>query len=397
MILYCDCFSGISGDMFLGSLIDLGLSIDILREELGKLKIPFLIQAEKVKKGSIQATQIKIMNPEEHLHHIHHDNYHHHRPAKELIGILQESDLSPAIKEKSISLLWKIAQAEGKIHGQKPEEVFLHEVGGLDTLIDITGAIIGLNYFQIKKVFASAIPTGFGFIKTAHGKLPIPAPATVELLKGVPIKSGQIPYELTTPTGAVIIANLANEFGPLPYMIIEKIGYGAGYHDFETPNVLRLFLGRVPENEQVEENILIETNLDDMSPQIIEYVSDKLFDIGVLDVFTAPIFMKKQRPAIQLSVIFPPHLLEKVKNILFQETTTLGFRVIHFHKVFLAREDRLVDTAWGKIRVKISKYQKGFKITPEYEECKKIAQKYQIPLLDVIRSIHQSAMEIIEL
>ncbi|NLJ50318.1 MAG: nickel pincer cofactor biosynthesis protein LarC [Candidatus Atribacteria bacterium] len=395
MFLYCDCFSGISGDMFLGALVDLGLPIDKLQEELAKLKIPFFIQAEKVSKGSIQATQIKIIDPKEN-HYTHHGNHHYHRPAKELVGILQESDLPPLIKEKSISLLWKIAQAEAKIHGRKPEDVFLHEVGGLDTLIDISGTIIGLHFFQIKKVFASTIPTGFGFIETAHGKLPIPAPATVELLKGVPIKSGHIPNELTTPTGAVLIANLVDEFGPLPHMIIEKIGYGAGYHDFETPNVLRLFLGCVPENEQVEENILIETNLDDMSPQIIEYVSDKLFDIGALDVFTTPIFMKKQRPAIQLSVIFPSHLFEKVKNILFQETTTLGFRFIHFNKIFLTREDRLVDTTWGKIRVKISKHQKGFRITPEYEECRKIAQKYQIPLLDVIHSIHQSALETIE-
>lgn len=398
MILYCDCFSGISGDMFLGGLVDLGLPIDLLQEELTKLKISFLIQAEKVTKRAIQATQVIITDPEEHHHHTHHpDHHHHHRPAKELVRILQESDLSSSIKEKSISLLWKIAQAEGSIHGQNPEEVFLHEVGGLDTIIDITGAIIGLNYFHIKKVFASTISTGFGFIETAHGKLPIPAPATVELLKGVPIKSGHIPHELTTPTGAAIIAGITNEFGTLPHMVIEKIGYGAGSHDFEIPNTLRLFLGRLSENERTEENILIETNLDDMSPQIIEYVSDKLFEIGALDVFTTPIFMKKQRPAIKLSVIIQPDLFERVKNILFQETTTLGFREFQFKKVFLAREDRFVETVWGKVRVKIAKHQKGFRITPEYEECKTIAQKFQIPLLDVIRFVHQTATERIEL
>jgi len=394
MILFCDCFSGISGDMFLGGLIDLGLPIDLLRSELTKLKIPFLIQPEKVSKGSIQATQVKIIDPEEYHYPEHHD--HHHRPAKELVRILQESDLSPTIKEKSQSILGKIAQAEGNIHGQKPEEVFLHEVGGLDTLIDITGVLIGLNFFKIKKVFASTIPTGFGFVETTHGKLPIPAPATLELLKGIPIYSGNIPYELTTPTGAALIASLANEFGTLPHMVVEKIGYGAGFHDFETPNILRLLLGRLSEYQHEEENILIETNLDDMSPQIIEYVSEKLFDIGALDVFTTPIFMKKQRPAFKLSVIIEPEILEKAKDIIFQETTTLGFREFKVKKIFLAREERLVDTPWGKIPVKISQHQKGFRITPEYEECKTIAQKFQLPLIDVIHFVHQSAKKLIE-
>ena len=393
MILFCDCFSGISGDMFLGGLIDIGLSVDTLRSELIKLKIPFEIEAKHVLTGSIRATQFLIIDPEKvQAHHPH-----QHRPARELVRIVQESDLDESIKKKSISIIWKIAQAEGKIHGQKPEDVYLHEIGGLDTLIDITGALIGLSYFKVSKIISSPIPTGSGLINTSHGILPIPAPATIELLKGIPIQAGQTTGELTTPTGAAIISTLADQFGTLPKMIVEKIGYGAGYYDYDRPNVLRLLLGYSSQIKPEEENILIETNLDDMSPQIIEYVSEKLFENGALDVFTTPIYMKKQRPAFQLSVLVSMDKAELLRNIIFQETTTLGVREVLVKKVSLHREDRIIQTVWGKTKVKISYLPKGIKVTPEYEECKKIAREFNIPLLNVFQMIQKTALQILEL
>lgn len=374
--------------MFLGGLIDLGLPVDYLKSEIAKMKIPFQFHAITTKKGSIQAVQIEIADPEEsESHHVDH----HHRPVAELIRIIQESKLSHSIREKSTTILWKIAQAEGKIHGQNPENVYLHEVGGVDTLIDITGVLIGVNYLAINKIMASIIPTGYGFISTSHGTLPIPAPATAELLKGIPVTAGHVPGELTTPTGAALIGTMAEQFGSIPPMIIERIGYGAGHRDYESPNVLRLLLGRDLPTSQHEENILIETNIDDMSPQIVDYVSEKLFEAGALDVYTTPIYMKKQRPAFMLSVIVPPSRLQEFRDLLFKETTTLGIREISFKKVSLPREDMELETTWGKTKVKISRYRDGIKLTPEYEECKSIARQFHLPLIEVIHAVRNAA------
>ena len=372
--------------MFLGGLIDLGLPVDYLKSEVSRLKIPFQLDTQTVLKKSIRAIQVHIVDPEENHHH-------HHRPAAELVRVVQESDLSDPIKKKSISIIGKIARAEGKIHGQKPEEVYLHEIGGVDTLVDIAGVLIGLDYFHIDKIKASSIPTGYGSVLTSHGELPIPAPATIELLRGVPVTGGQVPDELTTPTGAAIISTITEEFGAIPSMIVEGIGYGAGYRDYEKPNVLRLLLGRHSFSLLEEDNILIETNLDDMSPQIAEYVSEKLFEAGALDVYTTPIYMKKHRPAFKLSVLVAYDNLNQVRNLLFQETTTLGLREIAVKKAFLSREDRIVETIWGKTTVKISYHQNGFKVTPEYEECKIIARNSQVPLIEVIRSVQNTGIQ----
>ncbi|MDI3543719.1 MAG: pyridinium-3,5-bisthiocarboxylic acid mononucleotide nickel chelatase, partial [Candidatus Atribacteria bacterium] len=310
--LYLDCFSGISGDMFLSSLLDLGISSSLFISEIKKMPIPFEIEIKKVQKHNISATQIKIKE-EEHQHH-------HHRPARELIRIIRESPFTPSIKEKAQEMVRKIAEVEAKIHGADPQEIHLHEVGGVDTLVDITGVLIALHMLEIDEICSSPIPTGHGWVESAHGLLPIPAPATLELLRGIPIYSGEVEGELTTPTGAVLVSTLSKSFGSLPSCQIEKIGYGAGERDYSYPNVLRAIIGKKEVHLKEEKNLVIETNIDDMSPQIVEYLTEKLFQEGALDVFITPIFMKKQRPAFQLSVITPLFLKTKMEEVILKET-----------------------------------------------------------------------------
>jgi uncharacterized protein (TIGR00299 family) protein len=377
-LAYFDCFSGISGDMTLGALVDAGVSIDVLRNELEKLKLPgYALKAEKVKRSGIAATKVHVIIDRK-------DQKSRH--LSDILSIIESSALSSPVKEKSSRIFTRLADAEAKVHGTTPDMIHFHEVGAVDSIVDNVGAIIGMELLGITRVMASAINVGSGTVKTAHGMLPIPAPATAELLAGIPFYQSSTPFELTTPTGAVIISTLCSSFGPLPPMKVSRIAYGAGDQEFPgMPNVLRLMIGQPMTDYEEDTSIVIETNIDDMSPQIYGYLVDKLMQQGAHDVYLTPIIMKKGRPAILLSVLTDKTKTDVVLDTIFRETTSIGVRIHEVGRKKLSREVREVETVYGKIRIKISKRgEEVLTITPEYEDCKRIAEEKQIPLKQVM-------------
>ncbi|MCX7942144.1 MAG: nickel pincer cofactor biosynthesis protein LarC [Dictyoglomaceae bacterium] len=384
MILYFDCFSGISGDMILGALLDLGLDSELWKKELKKIPLEgYEIKISKKNKGFLQGTDVEIIS---------YDNK-THRHLSDLLEIIEKGDLSKKIKELSKRVFIKIAEAESKIHNEPIEKLHFHEIGAIDTIIDVVGAFIAIELLKIEEVYSSPLPLGEGFVETSHGIIPIPAPATVEILKGIPVYSTGIKGELVTPTGAGIITTLAKGFGPIPHMKIHRIGYGTGKKDFPIPNLLRVFIGDRVFEVKEDKNLVIEANIDDMNPQIYGYLMEKLFEKGALDVTLTPIFMKKGRPGILLTILLEPWKEQEITEILFKETSTIGFRKYYVDKVMMDREIKEVDTSWGKIRVKISRYGTFEKITPEYEDCKKISEKEGIPLIKVIKEVEKIIKE----
>lgn len=378
-VLYLDCFSGISGDMFLGALLDLEIIeketfIKALKEFL---PFPFDIEIRRVEKRGVAATQVLVSEP----------SLPRARSAQEMLELLQRGLLPETLQGKAQTILQAIAEAEGKVHGCSPREVHFHEIGGGDTLVDVVGVLYALELLKVQEIHASPVPTGRGFIRTDHGVLPVPAPATLELLRGVPIYTGVEEGELTTPTGAALVSHLVQSFGPCPHLVVQRIGYGAGMQDFSVPNVLRVILGEREEKAHQERNVLLETNIDDMSPQILEYLTERLFEAGALDVFVTPIYMKKQRPAFTLSVLAPAALASSLRTIIFEETTTLGIREYEVVKWALPRRNISIPTPWGTIRGKAVR--KGGKtlVLPEYEECKRIARRTGLPLQEVVQRI----------
>lgn len=383
-VLYFDCFNGISGDMILGALFDLGLDREAWLRELNKIEISgYRVEIEKKRKGPLMGTDVNIIVEDRVTH----------RHAKEILDMVSNSSLDDEIKEKSLKILTRIAQAESSIHNEPLEEVHLHELGGIDTIVDVVGSIIGLKLLGIERVYSSPLPLGEGFVETAHGRLPIPAPATAELLKGVPVYSNGMKGELVTPTGAGIISTLSYSFGPIPPITIEKIGYGAGKKDFAIPNMLRAIMGELYQEKQRDTNTIIDVNIDDMNPQIYGYLMDKLFEIGALDVFFTPIYMKKSRPAVKLTVISPNHLVDKIIDVIFKETTSIGIRTYQVEKIMLPREIIELDTPWGTARVKVSYINGTPKIMPEYDDCKAIAEKTGIPIQEVMKEILKLAFK----
>ncbi len=376
-IAYFDCFSGISGDMILGALLDLGWPVEELEKELAKLNLTgYKIKVKKVQKESITATQIKIETK----------NDEKERRLSHILSIIETSRLEKETKEISKDIFTKLARVEAKIHGKSPQEIHFHELGGLDTIIDVVGAVAGVKHLGIEKIYASSLPLGRGFVKCAHGTLPLPAPATLELLKKVPVYGGNIEAELVTPTGAVIITNLAKNFGEIPPMKIESIGYGAGQRDLSIPNLLRVSVGVMKNAYQEDVVSLIETNIDDMNPEFYEHIINRLFKEGALDVFLTPIQMKKTRPATMLSVMASQEKMEKMLEVIFEETTTLGVRISKVKRKKLMRESRSVETKYGKIEVKIAKLNGVIKnIAPSYEDCQKIALRLNTPLKEVYK------------
>lgn len=381
-VVYFDCFNGISGDMVLGALFDLGLDKSLWDRELSKLRISgYTVKVEKKRKGPLIGTDVDIIVEDKVSH----------RHAKEILDMVKNSSLDDDIKEKSLKILTRIAEAESSIHNEPLEEVHLHELGGIDTIVDVVGTVIGLKLLGVERVYSSPLPLGEGFINTAHGKLPVPAPATAELLKGVPVYSNGMKGELVTPTGAGIISTLSYSFGQIPPITIEKIGYGAGKKEFSIPNMLRAIMGELYEEKQRETNTIIDVNIDDMNPQIYGYVIDKLFSAGALDVFFTPIYMKKNRPGIKLTVIAPDYAVNELVDIIFRETTSIGVRMYKVDKVMLPREIVEVDTPWGSARVKVSYINGTRKIMPEYDDCKSIAENTGLPLQDIMREIRELA------
>lgn len=385
-VVYFDCFNGISGDMILGALFDLGLDKDLWDRELSRLGVSgWTVRVEKKRKGPLTGTDVDVIVE---------DNI-SHRHAKEILDIVRESSLDDDIKEKSLKILTRIAEAESRIHNEPLEEIHLHELGGIDTIVDVVGSVVGLKLLGIERVYSSPLPLGEGFIDTAHGRLPIPAPATAELLKGVPVYSNGMKGELVTPTGAGIISTIASSFGPIPPITIEKIGYGAGKKDFPIPNMLRAILGELYEEKQRDTNTIIEANIDDMNPQVFGYVMDRLFKAGALDVFFTPIYMKKGRPAVKLTVISPDYIVNNLIDIIFKETTSIGVRMYKVEKVMLPREILEVDTPWGKARAKIAYINGKARITPEYDDCKAIAERTGLPIHEVMKEVTRQSSRVL--
>ncbi len=384
---YFDCFSGISGDMVLGALVDLGWPIEELKRELKKLDLfDYEITAKKVSKQGILSTQIKIHVKEKKRE----------RRLADILSILDKSKLEKKIKEQSRAIFTKLASVEAKIHGKTPQKMHFHELGGLDTIIDVVGAVAGMKYLGIEKVYSSPLPLGKGFVKCSHGILPVPAPATLQLLKDILVRSRDIEAELVTPTGAAIITSLAENFGQMPPMKIERIGYGAGQRDLPIPNLLRVSVGVSKKVYQEDVVSLIQTNIDDMNPELYDHIIDRLFHEGALDVFLTPIQMKRTRPATMLSVIAYQEKMERMLEIIFDETTTLGVRISNIKRRKLHRENRKVPTKYGKIEVKVGSLDGVVKnISPSYEKCQKIATHLNIPLKKVYQETKQAALDLL--
>ncbi len=396
MIAYFDCFSGISGDMILGALVDAGVSPEKLEKELSRLKVKgYTLSFKKVRRAGFRATKVNV-NLEVRSQKSEVRKKHQFKKWKDVKKIVDASSLSKEIKQKGLQIFKRLFEAEAKVHGSRYDRVHLHELGAVDCIVDIFGALIGLDLLGINSVYASPVNLGSGNIKTEHGILPVPAPAAIELLKGKPVYSSHISFELTTPTGAVLISSLASDFGPMPNMQVSTIGIGAGNRNFkEQPNILRVFVGqgakeRTQNSElRTDESIsVIETNIDDMNPQVYEYVMEMLFKAGALDVFLTQIIMKKGRPGIKLSVLCEEEKREGLTGIILRETTSIGVRFYNAGRKVLQREIKSANTRYGKVNVKVSNLDKGkIKSSVEYEDCKKIAKKFNVPLLEVMKTI----------
>jgi uncharacterized protein (TIGR00299 family) protein len=386
-ILYCDCFSGISGDMFLGALLDAGLPIEHLSKQFKLLNLPEFqgVTAEKVNKGAFAATLLKLEIDEHQEEHDHPDNHSsHHRHLADIRSLIESSGLSDAVRQTSLKIFQKLAEAEAKVHGSSIEEVHFHEVGSVDSILDIVGVTIGLEFFNIQSVFSSALPLGTGQINTQHGLLPLPAPATLELMRlaQAPVVASKATVELVTPTGAAILASLAT-FNQ-PDMKLIQVGVGAGRRDLEWPNVLRLLIGI--QEEVPGTHLEIETNIDDMNPQIFGHVMAKLFQAGALDVYFTPIFMKKNRPATMLSVIGRKEDEKSICDLLLRETSTLGVRVKPIWRHEAERTIRIIETCYGQVPVKL-KILDGdiIQATPEFDDCVRLAEQAGIPVAQVLQ------------
>lgn len=386
--LYFDCFAGASGDMILGALAALGVDREKLLKQLKLLDLEgWQIEFSTVDRSGISANFARVSVPHEHKHrHLHH-----------IEQIISNSGLSASVKERAIQVFTRLAEAEARVHGISVQKVHFHEVGAMDAILDVVGACVGFELLEIERFVASKLNVGSGFVRMAHGNFPVPPPAVVELLKEkrAPVYSTEITGELLTPTGAAIIATVCEEFGAPPDLQIEKTGYGAGsreYKDF--PNVLRLILGetnierQTTKNEQTETIILLETNVDDLSPEISGFVLEKALSAGALDVWFTPIVMKKSRPAIQISILCPVKEKENFLNLLFLETSTLGVRETEIKRPALPRETIRVETAFGAIDVKAAKIgDRLLKAAPEYEQCRAAALRFDVPLREIERAV----------
>lgn len=393
-ILYYDCFCGISGDMNLAALIDLGVPKEYLMEELSKINLnsEYEMKIERSVKLGITGTRVDVkLNKSSHSEEEHgHDHQHHHRKLKDIEKIINSSHLSDKVKNISLDMFMKIAEAEAKIHGKSLYEVHFHEVGAIDSIVDLVGAAICIDYLKVDRIIASPVQVGGGFVKCSHGIMPVPAPATTEILKNIPVSTGIVQFETTTPTGAAILAVNVEEFTSKIDFSIEKTGYGIGHRDLEIPNVLRVYLGEQERSEKVEEQYILETNIDDMNPELYEYVQERLFEVGALDVFKTPIYMKKGRPGIKLSVLTSEKGEKDVLDVIFEETTSIGVRKHKVEKIMLNRDFSKVKTEYGDMTIKKSYYKgKLVKYKPEYEECKAIAKEKNISIDKVYKAVYR--------
>jgi pyridinium-3,5-bisthiocarboxylic acid mononucleotide nickel chelatase len=407
-LLYFDCFSGISGDMVLGGLIDAGLPMARLKEALGSLAVDgYHVHAEKVLRAGVSATKFVVHEENgargsglDHHHdghhhdHAHHHGHHHaHRSLPEIFGLIDKAALSPAGRDRAKALFQRLAEAEAAIHDMPVEKVHLHEVGALDSIIDIVGAVFGLEWLGVDRMVSSPLNVGGGMVHSAHGHFPVPAPATVRLLGSAPVYSGAVQKELVTPTGALLVSSYATSFGPIPSMTIEQVGYGAGDNDFPgTPNVLRILVGRessvAPGASRTDAPgdrvVVIECEIDDMNPQLFGVAMDRLYAAGALEVFYVPVQMKKNRPGTLLTVIGPPDRRSALSEIIFKETTTIGLRYSELDRECLRRESVSVQTPIGPVRFKLA-WRDGrlLNAVPEFDDCARLAAEHQLPVKEV--------------
>ena len=398
-IAYFDCFSGISGDMILGALLDAGLPLADLNREIAKLGVENVaIEREATARHAIAATRAKVCVAGAPLadaeHHLDlsgeptHDHPHAH--LKDITSRIADSRLDDVVKERSIRVFERLCAAEAEVHNAAPAEVGLHEVGALDALIDVVGAVAGLQLLEVEEVCASPLRFGTGFVRCAHGRYPVPVPGVLALCRDVPTEQTDIRAELVTPTGAALITTLASSFGPQPPFCQQAVGYGAGRRDLDAiPNLLRLRLGeRVPASERV---LLIEANIDDMNPEVYGYLFDRLLAQGACDVYATPVLMKKGRPGNVLSVLAPAGRLDELAAIVLQETTTIGLRYYGVERRVLERQVRAVATPYGEVNVKFSSIDGRRRAAPEYEDCARLAQQHQVPLLSVYEAARAAA------
>lgn len=382
-IAYFDCFSGASGDMILGACLDAGVGLEDLRGDLAGLKVPgYQVRAEKVKKQGFAATAFHVeMDPAAHKP---------HRHLKHIREIIEGANLSDAVLSRALAIFTRLAEAEAQVHNSSIEKVHFHEVGAIDAIVDVVGACMALERLGIERVICSPVPTGSGTVQCDHGIMPVPAPATAVLLKGVPLASTQEVGELTTPTGAAILTTLAQSYGPMPGMTLETIGVGAGRRDGQTrPNVLRLMIGQASPDagspDEFDEIAVLEVNLDDAPGEVIGYVLDRLLALGALDAYSTPILMKKNRPAVQISVLCPPERQAALEEVLLTETPTLGVRSYRAQRRKISRSTETVQTPAGPIRMKIGRRGGAvLKVSPEFDDCRAAAERTGRPLIDIM-------------
>ena len=385
-IAYADCFSGVSGDMFLGALIDAGLELEHLQAELAKLNLEeFSIHCVKKQEQGISCTRLQIEF----------ENSETARTWKDIRSLIEQSSLHETVKEKSLRVFACLADAEAKIHDCTPDEVHFHEIGALDSIIDIIGVVIGLESLGIDRLVTSPLPMPRGWIRCDHGMLPLPAPAVCEILKDVPVYGSAIDQELVTPTGAALVKTLSSNFGDFPTMRIFKSGYGAGSRILpdDTPNLFRLVIGYEQKVEESQEVEVIETNLDDWSPESYPHLCEQLFSLGALDVNLTPIHMKKGRPGFLLQVISDPARSLGIKNCIFAETTSIGLRFRLEKRMTLPRQRGFVKTIWGPVQVKRVQTPAGLVLYPEFEDCRRVALENNVPLKNVYAAVNRCVPE----
>lgn len=378
-VLYFDCFAGIAGDMTVAAMIELGLPLETLQRELSRLPLcGYTLSSRKVERHGVAGTSFKVTLTEE-------DQPHRHYCG--IAAMIEKSELKPGVKELSQRIFLKLAQAEASVHGVPLERVHFHEVGAVDSIVDIVGTAIGLDYLGVEKVCASGLPYGRGFVKTAHGLLPVPAPATAKLMEGIPLSADIGEGERVTPTGAAIIAALAESFGAPPAMTPLRTGYGAGEKDFpELPNLLRLVLGESAGAGATEEVLVLETHIDDMPAEIFGFLMERLMEAGALDVAFSALQMKKNRPGTRLTVIARPADLQRLSGIILAESSAIGLRYYPAGRITLPRRCETRQTALGEIAVKVLG---NGRVAPEYDSCREIALEKGMPLIEVYRAVER--------
>ncbi|TDL32641.1 nickel pincer cofactor biosynthesis protein LarC [Jeotgalibacillus sp. S-D1] len=399
-LLYLDCQSGISGDMTLAALMDAGADLDYILKHLSTLPIDsFTMDVKQVDKRGISSKMLDLQLQEidSHNHHDHdhdhdHDHHHHHRKASAILQMIEESSLPLRVKKRSKAVFEVIAEAEGKIHGMDPKDVHFHEVGAMDSIIDVIGVCLALESLAVDRIISSPVPTGYGKINIAHGLYPVPAPATAELLKGIPLADFHVEGELTTPTGAGFVRALADEYGHMPPLAIESIGYGAGKKNFSHPNVLRVLLFQQTETLPREKIAVLECQLDDFTGEALGFTMERVLAEGALDVYFTPVSMKKSRPGTLITVLVKPEKALEIEELLLRETSTFGVRKSEWSRRILSREFKNIDTSFGIMTVKLGKLEgQVIKIYPEYEDVKRAAEDNNCSFREVYLSVQQQA------